>query len=665
MYVTFSISYLTNLWMSRPYSYIPDNPWTDAHGTADWRASASGLLNSNRSIPASSTELSPPLSPNVDTETNSTNTPHWLSFVVESTFQRKHSGNGARSSFIDLASPLRFPEAAAVIGNIAPLFDRDDTENGRLLNTISDREDLFTDTPDASDWNVEGTGRRVAYDDFTTIDWIHDFAKERSRQRLLKEKNGFYGQLAIMYDATQGPFIVLMTGIASGILAASIDITSEWLRDLKEGHCDTAFYLNKQFCCWGLDVPTNEMCDMWIPWSSAVHANPEWGSFLVQYTVYAGFAMILSGVASTLVVKFAPYAAGSGIPEVKTILGGFVIRKFLGVYTLVVKSIGLVLAAASGLSLGKEGPLVHLACCCGNILSRIFPKFRNNEGISLEVSYYFPYKTMWRSFFCAMIAAVSLQLMNPFRTGKLVLFQVSYDRDWHGFEMIFFALLGIVGGLYGAFFIRMNLMVTAFRKSSWLRRLPVQEVLIVTLATAVLGYLNRFMRVGGSELVAKLFRECESGDFQGVCNDDVIVKNIVLLLMAAVMKIVFSIATFGMHVPAGILMPSMAIGACVGRSLGMAVRLWQRNDPAFWLFAACKPDVPCITPGTYAMVGAAAALGGTTRITVSLVVIMFELTGALTYVLPTMVAGAYRTFVTQSKLRIWYHIIHSALRICL
>ncbi|RUP51522.1 hypothetical protein BC936DRAFT_147703 [Jimgerdemannia flammicorona] len=603
MYVTFSISYLTNLWMSRPYSYIPDNPWTDAHGTADWRASASGLLNSNRSIPASSTELSPPLSPNVDTETNSTVRQIHNPFVVESTFQRKHSGNGARSSFIDLASPLRFPEAAAVIGNIAPLFDRDDTENGRLLNTISDREDLFTDTPDASDWNVEGTGRRVAYDDFTTIDWIHDFAKERSRQRLLKEKNGFYGQLAIMYDATQGPFIVLMTGIASGILAASIDITSEWLRDLKEGHCDTAFYLNKQFCCWGLDVPTNEMCDMWIPWSSAVHANPEWGSFLVQYTVYAGFAMILSGVASTLVVKFAPYAAGSGIPEVKTILGGFVIRKFLGVYTLVVKSIGLVLAAASGLSLGKEGPLVHLACCCGNILSRIFPKFRNNEakkreilsaasaaGISVafgsplggvlfsleEVSYYFPYKTMWRSFFCAMIAAVSLQLMNPFRTGKLVLFQVSYDRDWHGFEMIFFALLGIVGGLYGAFFIRMNLMVTAFRKSSWLRRLPVQEVLIVTLATAVLGYLNRFMRVGGSELVAKLFRECESGDFQGVCNDDVIVKNIVLLLMAAVMKIVFSIATFGMHVPAGILMPSMAIGACVGRSLGMAVRLWQR-----------------------------------------------------------------------------------------
>src|SRR5690606_10944573 len=51
-----------------------------------------------------------------------------------------------------------------------------------------------------------------------------------------------------------------------------------------------------------------------------------------------------------------------------------------------------------------------------------------------------------------------------------------------------------------------------------------------------------------------------------------------------------------------------------------------------------EPDAPCIVPGTYALIGAAAALAGVTRLTVSIVVIMFELTGALTYVLPIMVA---------------------------
>lgn len=55
------------------------------------------------------------------------------------------------------------------------------------------------------------------------------------------------------------------------------------------------------------------------------------------------------------------------------------------------------------------------------------------------------------------------------------------------------------------------------------------------------------------------------------------------------------------------------------------------------IFAACPPDAPCITPGTYAFLGAAAALSGVMRITVTVVVIMFELTGALTYILPTMV----------------------------
>ena len=38
-----------------------------------------------------------------------------------------------------------------------------------------------------------------------------------------------------------------------------------------------------------------------------------------------------------------------------------------------------------------------------------------------------------------------MQAMNPFRTGKLVLFQVTYDRDWHFFEIIFFVILGIFG----------------------------------------------------------------------------------------------------------------------------------------------------------------------------------------------------------------------------
>lgn len=62
-----------------------------------------------------------------------------------------------------------------------------------------------------------------------------------------------------------------------------------------------------------------------------------------------------------------------------------------------------------------------------------------------QLSYYFPDKTMWQSFVCAMTAAVCLQAFDPFRSGKLVLYQTKYSVDWHGFEIIPYALLGIFG----------------------------------------------------------------------------------------------------------------------------------------------------------------------------------------------------------------------------
>jgi hypothetical protein len=59
---------------------------------------------------------------------------------------------------------------------------------------------------------------------------------------------------------------------------------------------------------------------------------------------------------------------------------GFVIHGYLGGRTLFTKAVGLTLSVASGLTLGKEGPFVHIASCIGNIVSRYFAKYENNEG---------------------------------------------------------------------------------------------------------------------------------------------------------------------------------------------------------------------------------------------------------------------------------------------
>jgi chloride channel 3/4/5 len=187
----------------------------------------------------------------------------------------------------------------------------------------------------------------------------------------------------------------------------------------------------------------------------------------------------------------------------------------------------------------------------------------------------------------------------------------------------------------------MNMKIAQWKKSaSWLPG-PIVQVVIVAILTALINYPNLYMRAQSSELVYSLFAECSKvlDDQFGLCKTGVAsAGTLFLLIFAAVLGFFLASITFGLQIPAGIILPSMAIGALFGRAIGIIMDIWVKNHPTFFAFQNCEPDVPCVTPGTYAIIGAAAALGGVTRMTVSIVVIMFELTGALTYVLPIMIA---------------------------
>ncbi|KAJ3762260.1 Cl-channel protein [Lentinula raphanica] len=489
------------------------------------------------------------------------------------------------------------------------------------------------------------------YEDFTTVDWIQDSILERNRRiRAGKHRWTELGQTWL---------VVSIVGVCIGLNAALISIVTEWLSDIKMGYCADGWWLNEQFCCWEIEgEDETDACDSWHPWSEVGPA---------RWLIYVMCAASFSFVAAHLVRSLAKYAAGSGISEIKCILAGFTMKRFLGFSTLFIKSLTLPLVIASGLSVGKEGPSVHVACCIGYIVAGWFPKFASSQakirqvvtaasaaGVAVafgspiggvlfsieEMSHNFSIKTMWRSFFCALVATFTLSAMNPFRTGKLVLFQVTYDRDWHFFEIIFFVILGIFGGLYGAFVVKFNLQVAAFRRK-YLQSHAVAEAVILAVVTAMIGYFNRFLRIDMTESMAILFRECDASTGGGtgdICQTSIQWRLANSLLLATIIRTALVVISYGCKVPAGIFVPSMAVGASFGRMVGIMVRATYRAYPQSGIFAYCDPNSPaCITPGTYAFLGAAAALSGVMRITVTVVVIMFELTGALTYILPTMI----------------------------
>jgi chloride channel 3/4/5 len=129
-----------------------------------------------------------------------------------------------------------------------------------------------------------------------------------------------------------------------------------------------------------MEPPIEEDCPAWKMWGSR---------FESKFAIYVGFALAFGVLSSSLTMltktslpaarseearkhnmisgeqevvgKTMYMAAGSGIPEIKTILSGFVIPHFLDFKVLLVKAVGAVFAVSTGMCLGKEGPFVHIS----------------------------------------------------------------------------------------------------------------------------------------------------------------------------------------------------------------------------------------------------------------------------------------------------------------
>uniref|UniRef100_A0A8C7Y3X5 Chloride channel, voltage-sensitive 1b n=1 Tax=Oryzias sinensis TaxID=183150 RepID=A0A8C7Y3X5_9TELE len=419
------------------------------------------------------------------------------------------------------------------------------------------------------------------------------------------------------------------------------------------------------------------------------------GNVALQYLAWVTYPMILVVFASLFCHLVSPQAIGSGIPELKTILRGVVLKEYLTLKAFIAKVIGLTAGLGSGMPVGKEGPFVHIASICAAVLSRFMSIFSgvyengiHNQDLlvcacavgvatcfaapiggvlfSIEVtSTYFAVRNYWRGYFAATFSAFIFRVLSVWNKDAVTitaLFKTNFRMDFPFDlqELPAFAVIGISCGFLGAFFVYLNRQVVLFmRRPTALTRFLTKHRLIypgaVTLIISTFTFPPGFGQFMAGELMP---RECINSLFDNFTWTKISespappglgrssawlhphVSVFVILLLFFIMKFWMSAVSTTMPIPSGAFMPVFILGAAFGRLIGEIMATLFPNGILF------DGIVYRILPGGYAVIGAAAMTGAVTH-TVSTAVICFELTGQISHILPMMVAVILANMVAQ------------------
>ncbi|KAK2846857.1 hypothetical protein Q5P01_009856 [Channa striata] len=416
----------------------------------------------------------------------------------------------------------------------------------------------------------------------------------------------------------------------------------------------------------------------------------------LQYLAWVTYPVVLITFSAGFTQILAPQAVGSGIPEMKTILRGVVLKEYLTFKTFVAKVIGLTCSLGSGMPLGKEGPFVHIASLCAALLSKFMSLFggiyenesRNIEMLaaacavgvgccfaapiggvlfSIEVtSTFFAVRNYWRGFFAATFSAFIFRVLAVWNRDEetiTALFKTNFRLDFPFDlqELPAFAVTGIASGFGGALFVYLNRFFVLFmRKQKAINRFLIKKRLlfpaVVTLVISTLTFPPGFGQFMAGKLTQKeslvTFFDNLTWAKQGMAEEfDYMghsqawkhpqVNVFVTLLLFIIMKFWMSALATALPVPCGAFMPVFLIGAAFGRLVGESMAAWFPDG------IHSDGTIYPIVPGGYAVVGAAALSGAVTH-TVSTAVIVFELTGQISHILPVMIAVILANAVAQS-----------------
>ena len=290
-------------------------------------------------------------------------------------------------------------------------------------------------------------------------------------------------------------------------------------------------------------------------------------------------ALAIIGFLVGKLTKREPFISGSGIPQVKAVMGGYLNNRPLSI--IINKFIGGALSILGGLSLGREGPSVQLGACCGDIVSNktksssLERKLLISSGASAGLS----------AAFNAPLAGVMFSLeeiykyFSPLVILSTITASITADfisKEFFGLSPIFnfkevavmplnhyfvLIILGLILGVLGVIY---NWTLLNSQKLYKKIKLPAEyKVIIAFIFAGIIGLIFPQLICGGSL----------------VLNELTLSNAISFLILLAAGKFLFSMVSFGSGAPGGIFFPLLIIGGGIGAIIG-AVSIKYLGMPA-------------------------------------------------------------------------------------
>uniref|UniRef100_A0A8C0EJS9 Chloride channel protein 1 n=1 Tax=Bubo bubo TaxID=30461 RepID=A0A8C0EJS9_BUBBB len=385
---------------------------------------------------------------------------------------------------------------------------------------------------------------------------------------------------------------------------------------------------------WGMDYASAKSLQAYKWMYRALHPNVP-----MQYLAWVMYPLVLILFAAIFCHLVSPQAVGSGIPELKTIMRGVVLKEYLTLKAFLAKVVGLTAGLGSGMPVGKEGPFVHIASICAAVLSKFMSIFCGVYEVrhmslhtfdflvaacavgvgccfgaplggvlfSIEVtSTYFAVRNYWRGFFAATFSAFIFRVLAVWNKDAVTitaLFRTNFRMDFPFDlqELPAFAVIGICSGFLGAFFVYLNRQVVlCIRRHTALSQFLTKYRLIypgvITFLIATVTFPPGFGQFMAGELmpreaISSLFDNYTWAKYTG--DPQILGKSaawihpkvsvFIIILLFFLMKFWMSVIATTMPIPCGGFMPVFEIPVLLHKeshTVGRHAEPWHSNFSA-------------------------------------------------------------------------------------